>query len=94
MGFISLDQSRGDGTKALGFFLEFDRTTETGIRIAREKMAAYKSYLKRGFAKHFGLSTAKVLFVTTTEARIRNLIDMAKAAGGCSVSFHLLRMRR
>lgn len=61
------------------FFLELDRGTERGQKITA-KFAEYQRYLMTGqFEQHFSAPSFRVLFVTSTERRARQLARHASS---------------
>lgn len=63
------------------FFLEVDMATQEHRRIAR-KIIAYRQYWKKGlYGQKYGFNSFRVLFVTTTQRRMTNLLKTAEKTG-------------
>lgn len=63
------------------FFLEVDMATQEHRRITR-KIIAYREYWKKGlYGQKYGFNSFRVLFVTTTERRLNNLLKTAEKTG-------------
>ena len=76
--FTIEDTLRDQERNRFHFFLEVDRSTMPHIRL-REKLHAYWRYREQGLhANKFGIQSFRVLTVTLTEARARNLRNLAK----------------
>ena len=57
------------------FMVEADKGTESIDKIIRGKILAYRAIVAHyGIEKHFGLDSLPVLFVTTNEKRMRNIM--------------------
>lgn len=70
-----------DGKKA-SFFVEVDRGHTEGRRI-RRKVRVYRQYYASGlYEQHFGTKSLRVLTVTTSDRRMRNLKRWAEAERG------------
>jgi hypothetical protein len=78
--FFTLEDSRRQpGANRANFFLEADRSTATQTRF-KDKIRAYWHYLEQGLhAKKFGIKNYRVLTLTLTHARARNLCELAAA---------------
>jgi len=64
------------------FFLEIDMGTESNQRFAR-KIVAYRQYWKtRKYTERYGFRSFRVLTVTTSEKRLKNLLKACYNAGG------------
>ena len=71
--FVLEDTRRPAGKNQLCFFLEADRSTTTNKRFQR-KIKGYRAYFEQGVhTKKYGITAARVLTVTLTEARAFNL---------------------
>jgi hypothetical protein len=67
--------------KLYSFFLELDRSTETNVKF-EDKLRSYLEYQRSGsYQRKFGVKFFKVLTVTTTPRRMRNLKNVADALG-------------
>lgn len=78
--FVLQDHSRPDGRNRLNFFLEADRSTTTHRRFER-KLIAYHAYLVGGgHTRKYGIKSFRVVTVTLTPERARNL-----AATACAI---------
>lgn len=74
-GFFRLH--RGEGVHAA--FVEIDLGTESVQRRFRDKIQTYRNYVRSGqFLERFGQRRFRVLTVTTSEQRIRNLARIAE----------------
>jgi hypothetical protein len=70
-----------DGRRA-HFLLEADRATEAHGRWA-QKVAAYLAYVRSGaYGRRYGTECLRVLTVTTSETRLRNLLRTTEQAQG------------
>jgi hypothetical protein len=78
--FFTLDDSaRPSGASRRHFFLEADRSKETHPQF-REKFRAYRHYLERGLHEdRFGIKNFRVLTITRTEERAKNLCATAQS---------------
>lgn len=78
--FFTLEDTRRDeGNNRFHFFLEIDRSTMAHAAF-REKLRAYRHYREQGLhAKKLGIRSFRVLTVTLTVARARNLCELAGA---------------
>lgn len=77
--FTIEDTRRDDGQNRFHFFLEIDRSTMPHT-VFRGKIRAYRHYREQGLhAKQMGIKSFRVLTVTLTGARARNLRDLAGA---------------
>jgi hypothetical protein len=78
--FFTLEDTRRDeGQNRFHFFLEIDRSTMPHAAF-REKIRAYRHYREQGLhAKKMGIKSFRVLTVTLTATRARNLCDLAGA---------------
>jgi len=75
--FTIEDTRRGEGGNRFHFFLEIDRSTMPHASF-KEKIHAYWQYREQGLhAKKWGIKSFRVLTVTLTGARARNLRDLA-----------------
>ncbi|MBX9660394.1 MAG: replication-relaxation family protein [Nitrospiraceae bacterium] len=75
--FTIEDSRRPDGANRAHFFLEIDRSTENQTRF-KEKISAYWHYLEQGLhARKFGIKNFRILTVTLTDSRAKNLCDLA-----------------
>lgn len=76
--FFSIEDTRRDeGKNRFHFFLEIDRSTMPHTAF-KEKIRAYWQYREHGLhARKHGIKSFKVLTVTLTLARARNLCDLA-----------------
>ena len=64
------------------FFLELDRG-QMGLDRFRGKIEAYRAYVQHGaYTRRYGAKTVRVLSVTLSEARLRNLQRTTETAGG------------
>ena len=74
------------------FALEADMGTESIEAVIKPKIRAYRQIVATGtIDNHFGIDNLHVLFVTTNEKRMRNMmtaVDRSRATGAarCSVS--------
>ena len=74
---------KGDGKKA-SFFIEADRATETNRRW-KDKVRGYVEYVKTGqYYKRYKAESLRVLTVTTTQERLKNLLSTTKNVKGAS----------
>jgi Replication-relaxation len=78
--FFTIEDGRRDEAKnRFHFFLEIDRSTMPHTAF-REKLKAYRHYREQGLhAKKLKINSFRVLTVTMTAARARNLRDLAGA---------------
>jgi hypothetical protein len=77
--FTMEDDRRDEGMNRFSFVLEVDRSTMPHKNFS-EKILAYWHYREQGLhAKKWGIKGFRVLTVTLTEARARNLCDLAAA---------------
>ncbi len=77
--FALLDTRRPEGANRANFALEVDRSTTSQKRY-QEKIRAYWAYIEQGRPeKKFGIKGFRVLTVTLTEARAKNLSAVAAA---------------
>jgi hypothetical protein len=76
--FFTLEDSRRPpGANRAHFFLEADRSTATQTRF-KDKIRAYWHYLEQGLhVSKFDIKNFRVLTVTLTAARARNLCELA-----------------
>lgn len=75
--FTIEDTRRDEGKNRFHFFLEVDRSTMTHAAF-KEKIRGYWHYRERGLhARKFGIRSFRVVTVTLTAARARNLRDLA-----------------
>ena len=75
--FTIEDTRRDEGKNHFHFFLEIDRSTMPHTAF-KEKIRAYWQYREQGLhARKFGIKSFRVLTVTLTGARARNLCDLA-----------------
>jgi hypothetical protein len=76
--FFTLEDSRRPaGANRANFFLEADRSTATQTRF-KDKIRAYWHYLEQGLhTKKFSIKNFRVVTVTLTRARARNLCELA-----------------
>jgi hypothetical protein len=75
--FTLQDSRRPEGANRANFALEADRSTTSQSRF-QEKIRAYWAYIEQGrHEKKFGVKGFRVLTVTLTEARAKNLTDVA-----------------
>jgi Replication-relaxation len=75
--FTLLDSRRLEGANRANYALEADRSTTTQTRF-QEKLRAYWAYIEQGrHEKRFGVKGFRVLTVTLTEARAKNLMALA-----------------
>ena len=76
--FFTLEDSRRpEGSNRAHFFLEADRSTATQTRF-KEKISAYWHYLEQGLhVPKFGIKNFRVLTVTLTDQRAKNLCELA-----------------
>ena len=75
--FTIEDTRRDEGNNQFHFFLEIDRSTMPHTAF-KEKIRAYWQYREQGLhARKHGIKSFKVLTVTLTLARARNLCEMA-----------------
>ncbi len=71
-----------DGVKKAHFFLEMDLGTMSNARW-REKVEAYIQFRKSGrAAQHYGTNKFRLLTVTTSDRRLKNLKRTTEKAGG------------
>lgn len=74
--FTLLDSRRPEGANRASYALEADRSTATQTRF-QEKLRAYWAYIEQGrHEKRFGVKGFRVLTVTLTEARAKNLMAL------------------
>ncbi len=78
--FFTLEDSRRPpGANRANFFLEADRSTATQTRF-KDKIRAYWHYLEQGLhTKKFKIKNFRVLTLTLTHARAKNLCELAAA---------------
>lgn len=78
--FFTLEDTRRDeGKNHFHFFLEIDRSTMPHTAF-RKKLRAYRYYREQGLhAKKMGIKSFRVLTITVTAARARNLCSLAGA---------------
>jgi hypothetical protein len=77
--FTVEDSRRPAGANRANFFLEADRSTATQTRF-RDKIRAYWHYLEQGLhTEKFQIKNFRVLTLTLTPARARNLCALAAA---------------
>jgi hypothetical protein len=75
--FTLLDSRRGKGANRANFDLEADRSPTILTRF-QEKLRAYWAYIEQGrHEKKFGVKGFRVLTVTLTDARAKNLTAVA-----------------
>lgn len=75
--FTLADPERPEGANRANFALEADRSTTTQTRF-EEKIRAYWSYIEQGrHVQKYGVKGFRVLTVTVTDARARNLCALA-----------------
>src|SRR5581483_11506642 len=76
--FFTLQNGEGRaGQNGISFFLEADRSTTTHARFA-EKIVAYWNYLQQGLhTKKYGIRAFRVVTITITAERARNLCTLA-----------------
>ena len=75
--FTLLDPRRPEGANRANHVLEADRSTATHSRF-QEKLRAYWAYIEQGrHQKKFGVKRFRVLTVTLTDARAKNLSVLA-----------------
>lgn len=75
--FTLLDSRRPEGANRANYMLEADRSTTSQARF-QEKLRAYWAYIEQGrHEKKFGIKRFRVLTVTLTEARAKNLSALA-----------------
>jgi hypothetical protein len=76
--FFTLEnQEPSAGQNAVSYFLEADRSTTTHARFA-EKVRAYWQYLQQGLhTKKYGIRSFRVVTITITAERARNLCALA-----------------
>lgn len=73
------------GTRRAGFFLEMDMGTMT-VRRFKEKIRAYIIYKTQGhYEKTFGMTSLRVLTVTNSDRRLKNLKHATELAQGQSL---------
>jgi hypothetical protein len=88
--FTIEDTRRDEGNNRFHFFLEIDRSTMAHTAF-REKLKAYRHYREQGLhAKKMGIKSFRVLTVTLTVARARNLCELAGAMLPEGVRKHFL----
>lgn len=72
------------------FFLETDRGTMSNGRV-KDKILRYRQYQESGaYESHYGLQFFRVLIVTLTEKRLKNLKKIAEKIGASNVWFATL----
>jgi len=77
--FTLLDSRRPDGSNRAHYALEADRSTSTQTRF-QDKIRAYWAYIEQArHEKKFGIKGFRILTVTLTDARARNLRALASA---------------
>lgn len=70
------------GDRRAHFLLELDRATMTNTRWST-RIRAYLSYVRSGkYTERYGTRSLRILTVTTTEQRLRNLQNTTRKAGG------------
>jgi Replication-relaxation len=70
------------GTRRAHFFLELDQAT-MGSQRWKTKVLAYKKYLESGkYQERYKTKSLRILTVTTTEKRLKNLRQITEKAGG------------
>ncbi len=75
--FTLLDSRRPEGANRANYVLEADRSTTTQARFL-EKIRAYWAYIEQGHhEKKFAIKGFRVLTVTLTDARAKNLLALA-----------------
>jgi len=74
---------KGEGRKA-SFFLEADRATEANKRF-KEKVKGYIEYIRtKKYQERYKTSSLRVLVVTTTKERLKNLTNTTQSINGAS----------
>lgn len=74
---------KGEGKKA-SFFLEADRATEANKRF-KEKVKGYIEYIRtKKYQERYKTSSLRVLVVTTTKERLKNLMNTTQSVDGAS----------
>ena len=74
---------KGEGKKA-SFFLEADRATEANKRF-KEKVKGYIEYIRtKKYQERYKTSSLRVLVVTTTKKRLKNLMNTTQSVNGAS----------
>lgn len=64
------------------FALEYDTGSMPGKRI-KTKVAGYLAYIRsKAYQKRFGTNSLRVLFIASSERRMRGLMNFTQAAGG------------
>jgi hypothetical protein len=77
------------GPRRASFFLEVDRATMANARWAR-KVRAYLAYVRSGaYARRYRSNCLRVLTVTTSEKRMRNLLRTTKTACADGSAAHM-----
>jgi hypothetical protein len=72
----------GEGEKT--FFNEVNRTTEVNKRF-KEKVRGYVEYVRtKKYQERYKTSSLRVLVVTTTKERLKNLINTTQSVNGAS----------
>ncbi len=91
-GFFTLKK----GSSSYSFFLELDRSTETGEystfgrRDFARKIRTYRAYLTPQpdgtslFEKRYGINKIRILTITTGEKRVANLKEITEKVGGAN----------
>ena len=88
--FTIEDARRDEGKNRFPFFLEIDRSTMPHAKF-KEKIQAYWQYREQGLhAKRWGIKSFRVLTVTLTVARARNLRDLGRTMLPESARKHFL----
>ena len=83
---------KGEGKEAR-FFIEADRATETNRRW-KDKIRGYVEYVNTGqYYKRYNAESLRVLTITTTQERLKNLLTTTKNVKGASFFGLLLKKR-
>lgn len=85
--FCVITRTESDGEYSSRLLLELDRAREDNPRIVREKILPGIAYLRSAaYKQRFGYNTGRILFVTTSDRRARNMKRKAEAAAGKDAS--------
>ena len=87
-GFFVVRRMDGRAASDFAFLLEVDMATEDNPRFVRDKVLPGLAYLKSdAYRQRFGLRYGRWLVVTTTEQRLRNMVEHAGRAGASGLFF-------
>ena len=87
-GFFVVRRMDGRAASDFAFLLEVDMATEDNPRFVRDKVLPGLAYLKSdAYRQRFGLRYGRWLVVTTTEQRLRNMVEHAGRAGASGLFY-------